>query len=368
MAFKMTHDNFDSTFLVHALELANSEVPHELATYVNALKWAKESGIKTPQQLYQLNSIDELSVDMFATDCVIKLADGQSGKALMLIDKEPNNRFFDHVTLRSYGMKKLKEKLTQLYKSSFKDIDEQWLVEAREPGFLPSAVSPVSYSFYVFNGVVGLISQTDCNFAKRRISFFDGAFSPLASGKDVSLNTSELAQGNHLIPQHVARYLKLAQKLSFKTKEPFVAVQLFGTASGPVFAGFDFAPRTLLKNAVMLSPSVLKQLDDKLSGAKERLNNGSVDLVEGQQADNAVRISAALNAVSDSDIESVEDIPDWKYQRLLAVAERGEPRGAWRLSDKYKQLAEAAPNKLAGLINEQNSRAWNAIKQLNAGS
>jgi len=368
VAVTMTIVDTNSPFLAHVNQLADLEPSHELASYLNSVRWAQKQGVKTTQQAHRLDSIDELSEDMLAEHCVIKLADGWSAKALMIIDREPNNRFFDHVTLRSYGLKKLKEKLTQLYQSTFTGVPQQWVVEAREPGALSSTVSPVSYSFYVFNGIVGFISQTDYNFATRRVSYFDGAFLPLAFGQDVTLSSSELVEGHHLIPQHAARYVKLAQTLSLATKAPFVAVQLFATATGPVFAGLDFAPRILTKQAVKLSSDVVKQLDDKFSGAKSRLDNGSANLIEGQQADSAVRFSVALSAVDDAALATVEEIPDWKYQRLAAVAEKGESRGAWRLSDKYKQLKEAAPNKLAELVNDQMRTAWDAIKRLNAGA
>lgn len=367
MAATMTIVDTNSPFLAHVNQLADVEQPHELASYLKAVNWAQKQGVKTPQQTHRFDSVDDLSEDMLDQHCVIKLADGWSAKAMMVIDREPNNRFFDHVTLRSYGLKKLKEKLTQLYNATFSDVPQQWVVEAREPGALSGTVTPVSYSFYVFNGVVGLISQTDYNFATRRVSYFDGAFSPLAFGKDVSLSSSELVEGHHLIPQHAARYVKLAQTLSLATKAPFVAVQLFATAKGPVFAGLDFAPRVLSKQAVKLSADVVKQLDDKFNGAQARIDNGTANLIDGQQADGAVRFSVALSAVDDAALASVEEIPDWKYQRLAAVAEKGESRGAWRLSDKYKQLKEAAPNKLAELVNDQMRHAWDAVKQLNAG-
>ena len=368
MAVTMTTLDTNSSFLAHVNQLAEQLQPHDLSSYLKAVSWAQKKGVTTTQQTHKIDSIEALSEDMLSEQCVIKLADGWSAKALMIVDPEPNNRFFDHVTLRSYGLKKLKEKLTQLYNSTFAGVNQQWVVESRESGSFPSTVSPVSYSFYVFNGVVGFISQTDYNFATRRVCYFDGAFSPLAFDKDISLNSSELVKGYHLIPQNAARYMKLAQTLSMKTKAPFVAVQLFATANGPVFAGLDFAPRPLSKEAVKLSSGVLSQLDDKFKGAQTRLTNSGSNIVEGQQADNAVRFSAALSAVNDSDLVSVEEIPTWKYQRLATVAEKGEARGAWRLSDKYKQLEESASNRLASLVNERMRSAWDEIKKLNMGS
>lgn len=368
MVTTMNSNNSEPSFLAYIRQLDEITQPHELSPYLKAVSWAQKQGVTTTQQTHKLNSIEALSEDMLSEKCVIKLADGWSAKALMIVDPEPNNRFFDHVTLRSYGLKKLKEKLTQLYNSTLKGVNQQWVVESRESGAFPSTVSPVSYSFYVFNGVVGFISQTDYNFATQRACFFDGAFSPLAFGRDVSLNSRNLAQGNHLIPQQGARYLKIAQELSLKTKTPFVTVQLFATANGPVFAGFDFSPRLLSKDAIKLSSDFVAQLDDKLSGAQTRLGNSSLSLVEGQTVDSAVRFSALLSAVNDSNLVSVEEIPTWKYQRLATVAEKGEARGAWRLSDKYKQLEESASNRLASLVNERMSSAWDEIKKLNMGS
>lgn len=365
----MANGDNNSTFLAHLEQSATAEQQPKLASYVKAQEWAKQQGIKGTTQLQQLAKVDELSNDIIPEHCVIKLADSWSAKCLMIIDREPNNRYFDHITLRSYGFYQLKDKLKQLRKSAFQKVKQQWVIEERESGALTSTVSPVSYSFYMFNGVAGLITQTDYNFATPRVSVFNGAFEPLKTGEDLQLDdAAELVAGHHLIPQHAAQYLKVAQQLSLASKAPFVAVQLFATANGPVFAGLDFAPRILTKQAVTLSAAVTSQLDDKLAAATARVNSGSSNLIDGQQADSAVRFSVALSAVEPAALTSVEEIPDWKYQRLATVAEKGEARGAWRLADKYKQLKEAAPNKLAELVNEQMQSAWDAIKQVNTGA
>lgn len=359
----------ESTFLSlvgqQSIALTDSR-EQALADAWAAAKEAKQQSVKTLEPIAELNNIDALTDDQIPERCAIKFANGWLAKGVMIIQREPNNRYFDHRTLRSYGLKQLKQKLQHFYQSNFTELPQKWRIESLAEAPLPAAVAPLSYKFYFFNGVAGLITQTDYNNDAPELALFDGSFAPLKQDKDYRVTGRDLVSGHHIIPQRAADFLKAAQDLALMSKSPFVAVKLYAATTGPVFAGFDFAPRLIHKRMVTLSHAVIDDLDEKLQGARKRIEASSTDYVFGQSVDEAVRLSVMLASVDSDALTTLEELPEWKYQRLASVARVGGAKGAWRLSDKYKQLQEQAPNKLAALLNERWKNCWDAIKQLNS--
>lgn len=117
-----------------------------------------------------------------------------------------------------------------------------FIVEERALDEDPDKRIPLDYKVFTFYGVAKFVLQVDRNFSPPRMAFFDGGFDPITDDR-VQLNPERPdTQGQHRKPECWKEILDLARQVTIKLEAPFISVDCYATARGPLLGELTHTP------------------------------------------------------------------------------------------------------------------------------
>ena len=101
---------------------------------------------------------------------------------------------------------------------------------------------PLDHKVFTFYGVVRFIFPVDRNHSVTQRAFFDGDFNPIADGLVHHASSKMTAPGVHRRPDCQAARIQLAHTRSIDLKAPFISIDCYATAKGPVLGELTHTP------------------------------------------------------------------------------------------------------------------------------
>ena len=153
-------------------------------------------------------------------------------------------------------------------KGAFKIIAEELIKGARDTGDVP-----LDYKFYVFDGEVRLITQTDRNVTPSVMYFWDKSFSNTAPPMSLlTPNPKKAKLGAPIIPKHADEMLALASRVSRAIRTPFIRVDMYDSVRGPIVGELTGRPGGAYYGGLYkLSPAYDRDLAESWFSAAARL-------------------------------------------------------------------------------------------------
>lgn len=303
-------------------DLATKTYAHELVAAENT----PEDSIRIPDKKHVLTDIKQLSAELLGERSVLKYAHGWSARGVMLLEQAGDDKYFEHLKLKTSSLNAIVEQQT-LVASSFKNSENEWIIEEFLESAQPGSI-PFDYKFYVFQKQIGLIVQIDRNTNPPKMCLFNGNFEPLYEGVDYLLDRERAQKGIHLLPQHIVQLSHWALRLAQKSDAPFVSLDLFDTLSGPAFGEFTFSPGATHRRMFRFSHSVIEHLDTLFSQAQEELSGKTVSYSKS--------LSRDIQNCDRKELAGFSTISTDKYSLLSAYQYNSGGRAAVRVNDIYK--------------------------------
>lgn len=311
------------------LELSKKAISHPFVA---------ELGLRVPDRLQVLDSLDDVDFESFPDQFVLKYAHGWSSRGVMPMERVAPSRYFDHISLRVRNAEEVV--------SAQKDVAttfggrSAWLVEEFVPSTVPVGKVPFDYKLYSFNGSVGLIGQFDRNASPPKMQIFDGRFRPLRHGRDYVIRSKNLQPGLPVVPLHAPEMLWWAQHLSTQADSPFVSIDMYDSPGGPVFGELTYSPGGVHKRMFVLSHELIDSLDVLLSGEAPDCPLKHTGLEE--------RRKFAKPSVAE-------------FRVLSGYFYNSGPRGAFRLAELYRGYAAQADTEAERTWLKRLAGTWQGI-------
>ena len=209
--------------------------------------------------------------EQFEDYFVVKAGDRHSCIGVYLLKRIAPNQYLELLTLKRYS----KETLG-------KDVPGRapayWMAESFVESYIRGRDIPLDYKFYCFGDRVALVVQIDRNCNPTKAAVFDGNFIPLRQAEDYRLDVSRWDYGNHVVPLNAPAMMKMAIDLSVNAKTPFVRIDLYDSASGPVFGEYTFADGPVDVGMLSFNDRITGLIDDYLeTSTEESLSGFDVD-------------------------------------------------------------------------------------------
>ncbi|MDQ2078333.1 ATP-grasp fold amidoligase family protein [Marinimicrobium sp. ABcell2] len=349
------------TFVRNEFQKRGTPLRKKLANKHSAAQEVQKLGLKVPKKLRILENIEDLKPWHLKRRAVLKYGRGWSARGVMLLERKGINRYFDHLSLQKYALQSIKEHQARVAKS-FGSKDPNWILEELlEPTHAFGAV-PYDYKFYVFGGQIGLILQVDRNTTPPKQALFDGSFKPLHLGVDYLLTGKSCQPGLPIVPPHATELMWWALKLASITDSPFVSIDLYDTPQGPVFGEFTFSPGATHKRMFTLSKRLIDYYDELFNAAEKRLEEG-VEVKRGQFDTDMARFVDLVATADYKTLARTSKIPTELYKTWSGVAYNRGSIGALRLSEYFRNRAEAAEDQTEKAIYTHLSSAWESIQK-----
>lgn len=345
----------------------SNEKPSEklkMVNYIEAKQYAASEGANVTVEKARVDNADALIEDVFTEHATVKFIANGRVRNSMVIEREPNGRYFEHFALRSYSWYGLIKQIKQLERKYQKAECQLIVEESVEPAVAATEV-PLRYQLFVFQGEVRLIAQVDDSASPVKIALFDGSFNPLTEGSEFQINTDKLQAGIPLVPQHAGDFIWWSQTLSVGTQSPFVVVELLDADGEIRFNGFNYAPEEFHKRHFKLERSFIERMDQSFADADKRLKDKQgKDLSNVEQVDSVTRFNALISAARIEQLQKLKLVEDWRHQRLASASYNHNDVAAWRMGVKFQQLLEETESSLETLYYEQMIKSWKAIANL----
>lgn len=326
----MTFDKKDSespflSFVAAEFRKRGTPLRKQLSNKAHAAKLVSELGLKVPQRHRTLDDITTLKESDLGARAVLKYGRGWASRGVMLLEKSRPEFYFDYMGLRELSLDELIKRQQQVA-TSFGHSNPCWFIEDFiEPA--QEAHIPFDYKFYVFaKKEIGLVVQIDRNSSPARIALMDGNFKPLVHGTDYKISSENAQPGVAVPPQNAVAMAWWALKLALQTDSPFVSIDLYDSASGPVFGEFTFSPGGTHKRMFTFSKDQI-ELFDVLFAAAESESRASKGT-----------LSKILASLEQSDISKIEVMPLAQHKILSGVTYNLGSRGALRQSEFFAAM------------------------------
>lgn len=203
-----------------------------------AYDFADDHGIDHPKVYGLFGSIADVDWNMLPVAFVLKTRFGYSNNGVKALVKGEGDRYFDLLRSRMWTLTEIHE--DQARKQSNKLVSgnlfaEELIVKADGAGIADD------WKFYCFNGRVGLSMQRDLrgsgDQSEWRFKFRDRDWNDLGPIKFQDRLDESLP-----LPKHPDSLLETAEKLSALIGRPFIRVDLFESARGPLLGEFTPEP------------------------------------------------------------------------------------------------------------------------------
>ena len=246
--------------------------------YFDKLQTAKlvqKSGFRTAKILHVFDGPCSLDFSSFPDAFVLKPAAFSGRKGVMLLHRcDDTNKYWEAMENRwlTLDMIRLEQfKWQELwYKHRKKPF--QFIVEEMIVGENGSDKIPFDYKLFTFDGDVRLIIQVDRNIKPRALAWFLGDFQPFEARTRIETNWTTITQGKHQIPKCHKEIINMARKISMELATPFVSVDTYTTAAGPVIGELELSTGGPYRGyAFSFKPQFDKELGSAWAQANHRL-------------------------------------------------------------------------------------------------
>lgn len=218
-------------------------VPGHLHDKVQATKFVKMLDVPTTNVLQTVNDPKEINFDSVPHEVVLKPAFSSSSFGVMVLQRSGDG-FHDHLRNRDLSVNEILAEQADIA-SKHPKSKHQWILEEKVQDAAGAQV-PDDFKFYTFAGKVGLIHQTIRNRPRNLHAYFDAGFQPLADPKHELIWTNEkiIERVERPAPDNWAQMLEMARMISLAVPSPFTRIDMYNTATGPVFGEFTLVPGT----------------------------------------------------------------------------------------------------------------------------
>ncbi len=202
------------------------------------ISFAQEHGFGVPKTFAVLSKAADLDFSRYPERFVVKPSDLWSTKGVMLLQKRRADDYFEMMHQRLVSAAAIRraqasfQRLTIRHRPKSKPTI---VVEEMVEDEFGQDLIPFDYKFYAFNGEVKFIVQVDRNSTPPKIAFYRGDFEPIPfDGEWIRPELQRAQRGRHRIPNCCKEQIEVARILSREMKTPFISVDTYASAEGPV--------------------------------------------------------------------------------------------------------------------------------------
>lgn len=296
--------------------------------------------IIVPAEIAALDDIDALTPEMLGARAALKYAHGHSARGVMLLERMGDDLWFDHLNQKMMDLEAIKASQKRVLARL--QGRPGWIVEEAIPPQLDGRPIPFDYKFYCFRDQIAFVAQMDRNTYPMNVTLLDEHFAPLAHRRDYILIQPKHRPGLPIPPRHGTALRYWARRLSIMTDSPFVRIDLYDGAAGPVFGEFTFSPGTTHRKWWLYSDKMLARLNALF--------------VEGEG------LATPDLGPPPRDLDPI--MPDARLYSLWASAfAAGKSGAAAKLAAFYERAAKRAPSPLSAEAANA-ARAWKAAREV----
>lgn len=239
-------------------ERDDDPVPWELDDKVAAYRWMTERGYPVPRHEVHASLADALSGPLAREESfVLKVPGSHSSGGVWVLERVAPGEFLDRIRLSLFTPSRLAARSTPDY----------WLVEEQLDSGVRGLPVPLDYKFYALGGGITHVTQIDRTTSPARFAAFDGAFMPLIPGRDYQIDPLRFLPGMPVLPRYASHMLKIANDVASQLATAFVRIDMFDTATGPLFGEFTFGSGPDQTDQVVYHPAIQDSIDSVLHGA-----------------------------------------------------------------------------------------------------
>ena len=241
-----------------------------------AHKWAKDMGLRVPENLATYKNIESLKLDDLPERFIIKPNRGSTSRGVYALSRR-ENEWFESFTNNSIEIPDL---IAQYSRFASQDrISKDFLVQEFIDDGHGQNHLPIDWKFYTFNGKIGLILGREATGSRPgsnyRLRFFDENWNDVGN-----ISPKQNVDPSLPMPKHPMELLEVARDLSRKIPLPFVRIDLYDSANGPYFGEV-----TPLPGSSPYIPEIDSKLgslwrDTELQLEANRINDGQL-FIEG---------------------------------------------------------------------------------------
>lgn len=247
-------------------------VPGFLHDKARATQFVEMIGGPTLKTLRSFKEPAEFNFDELPETFVLKPTFSSSSFGVMVLERQEDSTFHDHLRNRSLDMDAIRsEQIALAEKHS--NSKHLWIVEEKVRD-AQGHIVPDDYKFYGFQGQIGLVHQTIRGNPLNHHAYFDGDFRPLHDPDGSLIWTHQgIVDRVHVAPpENWEQMLNVARRISVAVPSPFVRIDMYNTPAGPVFGEFTLVPGTFFyEDREKMSISLSTQLGRLWAQAEYRL-------------------------------------------------------------------------------------------------
>lgn len=215
-----------------ASSLGSTEPVWSINAKQDAYRWVDAMGVRRPASVADVESVDDLDWESLPTRFVLKPNTGAGGHGILLLERHASG-FRDVLRGGVRSRADVTDELRGLAERgavSRRLLVEEMVQDPQRPG-----QAPVDWKVYTFFGSVGLILARAPGVDLRgrphpHWRVFDASWRDLGDVYAGHPRTPTIA-----VPVHAGELVELAARLSAAVPRPFLRVDLYDDAAGPVF-------------------------------------------------------------------------------------------------------------------------------------
>lgn len=205
-------------------------------------EFCEQNGFPMPELLAVWESPEQLDLSNMPDSFVVKPSVMHSTQGVMLLSRKDDGLFFDALKGRTLSEEQILAEQVATFEKCRLKKSYRLIVEELITSGDPSAPIPFDYKIYCFYDQVALIQQIDRNHRPTRVFFFDENFRPLELEGRIESDWKKYHLGEPKLPDQWDRMISIASGVAKKVATPFVRVDMFSAARGPVIGELTAAP------------------------------------------------------------------------------------------------------------------------------
>jgi len=205
----------------------------------------RELGFHYPETLATLSDAADFEPDKLPNRFVVKPSNLCATKGVMILKRQRDGSFFDLLQRRTLSADAIRDEQATYKKLTLKrqpDADPKIIVEEMIVDEFNPDIIPFDYKFYTFNGDVRFIIQIDRNSTPPKIAFYRDDFYRIDFQPYTKRKVRNMQFGSHRRPNCWKDLLVVASRISQSLRTPFISVDLYASADGPVVGEITPAP------------------------------------------------------------------------------------------------------------------------------
>lgn len=205
----------------------------------------RELGFRYPETLAILSDAADFDPEKLPNRFVVKPSNLCATKGVMILNRQRDGTFFDLMQRRVISTKEIRDKQATYQKLTLArqpDDDPKIIIEEMIVDEFDPEIIPFDYKFYTFNGDVRFIVQIDRNSTPPKIAFYRDNFYRIDFQPYTERKVRNMQLGSHRRPNCWKDLLAVATRISRTLRTPFISIDLYASADGPVVGEITPAP------------------------------------------------------------------------------------------------------------------------------